>query len=174
MNTTNPSPSPETEREAMAGAFFEAGESNRHLSAKAFQLGWEARASFKPAAPQGVDSPLPVPSDHLRPPGGEKYDDPRYEEFGLTADHVCRMWARYVDQTHPPGPEIARLIVGVTSDVYRAALSAPSAVEALRELVAHGPNLPVSIQPLYYVRHPDDTYSVADPQPVQTTGGKGS
>jgi hypothetical protein len=58
--------------------------------------------------------------DRLRPPGGEQWDDERYERLGLTRDHVSRMWARYVDQTQPPPPHIANLIIGVTSDVHKA------------------------------------------------------
>jgi hypothetical protein len=58
--------------------------------------------------------------DPLRPPGGEQWDDERYERLGLTRDHVSRMWARYVDQTQPPPPHIANLIIGVTSDVHKA------------------------------------------------------
>lgn len=57
----------------------------------------------------------------MRPPGGEKWDNDSYLAFGLTADHICRMWARYVDQTHPPPDHIANLIKGVTADVYKAA-----------------------------------------------------
>jgi hypothetical protein len=47
-------------------------------------------------------------------------DDPRYVAAGLTADHVDRMWARYVDQTAAPPAALANLIVGVTETVLKA------------------------------------------------------
>lgn len=89
--------------------------------------GARAALATPPAAPEREAA------ERLRPPGGEQYDDERYTHHGLTADHVCRMWARYVDQTHPPPAHIARLIQGVTSDVLKAA-TPPVEREALAAL----------------------------------------
>lgn len=85
------------DRERMAEEFFKAGEANPNLSAKSFQLGWQAALSAGQATEPGsllnacdvrdatFDSPLPVFYERAagqvipEPPTGDALDAKRYQ-----------------------------------------------------------------------------------------------